>query len=120
MVRKKHTEKELHWRKIVDRQAGSGLSIRQFCAKEGISQPSFYSWRKRLGKRKPDDRRARKPRRRTDELADGREFIPLELRGSASALEVIHPLGYQVRVTGEVNLTALRQVLEVLDGRGDG
>ena len=120
MARKKNTERELHWRKIVDRQAGSGLSIRQFCAKEGITQPSFYAWRKRLGERKPDDRRARKPRRRTDELAHGREFISLELRDSASALEVIHPLGCQVRVIGEVNLTALRQVLEVLDGSGDG
>jgi hypothetical protein len=48
MARKKNTEKEAHCRKMVDRQAGSGLSIRQFCEKEGISQPSFYAWRKRL------------------------------------------------------------------------
>ena len=120
MARKKNTERELHWRKIVDRQAGSGLSIRQFCAKEGISQPSFYAWRKRLREHKPDARRARKASRRTDELGHGREFISLRLRDSPGALEVIHPLGYQIRVTGEVNLSALRQVLEVLDGRGEG
>jgi transposase len=120
MARKKNTEKELHWRKMVDRHAGSGLSIRQFCEKERISQPSFYAWRKRLLRGAPDARPARKPRRRTDKLGNGREFIPLRLRDSTSALEVIHPLGYQVRVTGEVNLTALRQVLEVLDERRDG
>ena len=117
MARKKNTEKELHWRKMVDRQADSGLSIRQFCEKEGISQPSFYAWRKRLVESQTNARRARKPGR--GKLGNGREFIPLRLRDSASALEVIHPLGYQVRVTGEVNLTALQQVLEVLDGRGD-
>ena len=120
MARKKNTEKELHWRQMVDRQAGSGLSIRQFCEKEGISQPSFYAWRKRLLRGKPDARRARKPGRRRDKLGNGREFIPLRLRDSASALEVIHPLGYQVRVTGDVNLTTLRQVLQVLDERRDG
>jgi hypothetical protein len=47
------------------------------------------------------------------------EFIPLTLRDSGGALEVIHPLGYRIRVHGEVNVTALRQVLDVLDGRGD-
>ena len=120
MARKKNTEKELHWRKLVDRQEGSGLSIRQFCEKERISQPSFYAWRKRLVESQTNARRTRKPGRRGDKLGNGREFIPLELGDSASALEVIHPLGYQVRVIGEVNLTALRQVLEVLDGRGDG
>ena len=53
-------------------------------------------------------------------FGNGREFISLRLRDSASALEVIHPLGYQVRVTGDVNLTTLRQVLQVLDERRDG
>ena len=120
MARKKNTEKELHWRQMVDRQAGSGLSIRQFCEKEGISLPSFYAWRKRLVECQPNGRRTRKPRRRRDEIGNGREFIPLRLRDSASALEVIHPLGYQVRVTGDVNLTTLRQVLQVLDERRDG
>ena len=120
MTRKKNTDKELRWREIVNRQAGSGLSIRQYCANEGISQPSFYAWRKRLRDCKHDERVARSSSRRTDGLGDSRDFIPLELRAPASALEVIHPLGYQVRVTGEVDLMALRQVLEVLDGRGDG
>jgi transposase-like protein len=119
MSRKKNTEKELHWRKMVDRQVGSGLSIRRYCAKEGISQPSFYAWRKRLRERKHDGRQSGDSRRDTDGHGGDHDFIPLKLRDSASALEVIHPLGYQVRVTGEVNRTALRQVLEVLDGRGD-
>ena len=119
MARKKSTEKELHWRNLVTRQAGSGLSIRQYCAKEGISQPSFYAWRKRLRGQESAGRRSREPSGK-EQANGGSAFIPLRLRDSASALVVIHPLGYQVRVTGEVNLTALRQVLEVLDARGEG
>jgi transposase-like protein len=119
MAGKKNTEKELGWRRLLDRQAGSGLSIREYCAKEGISQPSFYAWRKRFRDRDSVGRRGSKPS--SSEKANvSSEFIPLRLRDSASALVLIHPLGYQVRVTGEVNLTALRQVLEVLDGRRDG
>ena len=30
MARKTRSEKELHWREMVNRQAGSGLSVRQF------------------------------------------------------------------------------------------
>jgi hypothetical protein len=120
MVGAKCAQQELHWREVVNRQAGSGLSVRQYCAKAGISEPSFYAWRKRFRKRDEDGRRAGTSTRRREEPGHGREFIPLTLRDSTSALVVIHPLGYQVRVTGNVNLTALRQVLEVLDGRRDG
>ena len=114
MARKKSLEKEQYWQELVNRQSGSGLSIRQFCAKERISQPSFYAWRKKFRERR-DDGRASKGCR-VAPTGDG-GFIPLKLGTPASALEVIHPLGFQVRVTGEVNTDALRQVLDVLDGR---
>ena len=117
MSSSKHAEKELYWREMVNRQAVSGLSIRRFCANEGISQPSFYAWRRKFRERENDGAQTRKPERRVDER--GREFIPLELLDSGGALEVIHPLGYHVRVTGEVNLRALQQVLDVLDRRGN-
>ena len=119
MVGKKNAEKALHWRDRLDRHAVSGLSIREFCAQEGISQPSFYAWRKRLRDRVDDDRDAGKSRRRMLAAGDVRDFIHLELRDLTSALDVIHPLGYQVRISGEVNSAALRQVLDVLDRRGD-
>lgn len=36
------------WRVLVARQAESGLSVAQFCVREGVSAPSFYQWRARL------------------------------------------------------------------------
>ena len=41
---------ELHalWRERLRRQAGSGLSIAQFCAQEGLSTATFHSWKRRL------------------------------------------------------------------------
>lgn len=36
------------WREAVARFAESGLSVRAFCLREGISDSSFNRWRKRL------------------------------------------------------------------------
>ena len=36
------------WRKLVERQRSSGLSVAKFCARHGIAIPSLYAWRRRL------------------------------------------------------------------------
>lgn len=41
-------EKEQAWRAVMKRQGQSGLSIRAFCRRESISEPSFYAWRREL------------------------------------------------------------------------
>jgi hypothetical protein len=119
MFKKNRGEKELHWREILNRQIGSGLSIRRFCASEGVSEPSFYAWRRRLWERNSVTR-PRKASRRND--GDGRDqgqlFVPLQLINAAPALEIIHPLGYRIQVTGDVDPVALRHVIETLDERG--
>jgi hypothetical protein len=116
----KSTDRELRWRQIVKRQAGSGLSIRKFCENEGISHPSFYAWRQKFRERASNRVRARKSGRRGDGPDDQAAFIPLNLLELAGVLEVVHPLGCQVRISGVVDAVALKQVLEVLDERGHG
>lgn len=44
-------EKEAFWRLVLSEQQQSGLSIRAFCAEEGLSEPSFYAWRREIRKR---------------------------------------------------------------------
>ena len=118
MAKQTSAEKEARWREIVERQAGSGLSIRGFCADEGISEPSFYAWRKKLRQRQDGGRRARQPKGREEFGADAGLFVPLQLVDTVSTLEIIHPLGYRIQVTGNVDRVALRQVIEALDDRG--
>ena len=109
MATKKKGETEARWREILDRQAGSPLSIRRFCVAEGISEPSFYAWRKRL--------RTPKGAHREQASDNAQLFIPLQLLGAASTLEIVHPLGYRIQVHGDVNPVALRHVIETLDER---
>lgn len=119
MARKKNGAAEARWREIVQRQAGSGLSVRGFCAAEGISEPSFYAWRKKLRTRNVNGTRAVRNERRREETADDASlFIPFKMVDTAATLEIVHPLGYRIQVTGDVNPVALRHVIETLDERG--
>ena len=45
------TSKERFWRMQVRRWRTSGLSVRDFCAEQGLSEPSFYAWRRTLAER---------------------------------------------------------------------
>ena len=47
--------KEDFWRDAVKRFAGSVLSVREFCKREQLTEPSFYAWRRKLAKRDNQD-----------------------------------------------------------------
>jgi len=119
LARKQNGETETRWRGIVERQAGSGLSIRGFCAAEGIREPSFYAWRKRLRSRKANGARTVRQEARREKAGgdNARLFVPLKLLDAAPTLEIVHPLGYRIHVTGDVDPVALRHVIETLDER---
>ena len=119
MARKKSNEKRLYWRDVVNRQADSGLPVRQFCAKERVSQASFYGWRRKLQahRREAAGTKSRAVESPPERSGRGNDFVLLGQVDRPGTLEVIHPLGYQVRITGEVNTAALKRVLEVLDER---
>lgn len=120
MAGKQRSEKQLYWQEMIGRQADSGMSVREFCVAEGVSEPSFYGWRRKLGKPKSGGKRSHTSSGRRSGPQNGRGFIPLQLLESSGAVEVVHPLGYRVRVTGEVNARDLQRVLDILDGRSHG
>jgi hypothetical protein len=54
MARPKDLGLEHTWRLRLRRQAASGLSIADFCSREGVSSASFYAWRRRLAAAPPE------------------------------------------------------------------
>jgi len=42
---------ETLWRRRLRQQPGSGLTIQQFCKREGVSTTSFHAWKRRLALR---------------------------------------------------------------------
>ena len=47
----RRTEKEEFWRFVLAQWVESGLSAREFCRQEGLSEPSFYAWRRKIADR---------------------------------------------------------------------
>ncbi len=118
---KRNMQKEVHWRVIVKRQARSGLSVCRFCAERDISEASFYAWRKKLARRDREKVAASSglSEKGAADCANDRAFIPLAVAEPQLAMEVVHPLGYRVRITGEVDAESLKRVLDALDQRGE-
>jgi hypothetical protein len=90
------------WRGRIEAQERSGISVKQFCEERGLTEQSFYSWRKRL--------RSRAPLR----------FALVETERSSRAtaaeatMELVLTTGERLRIGADVDPAALRKVLEAL------
>ena len=113
MTKKRDRSRESYWRQVVGRREKSDLTTRAFCAKEGVSENSFYAWRRELSKR---DRESAAVGKHT------LDFIPVQVNpsmsvASCSVVEVTHPGGYQLRIPINIDPVALGGILDVLDRR---
>jgi hypothetical protein len=102
--------RELEWSRILDRWKQSGLGGPTFCRREGLSQPQFYSWKRKLRLR--DEAKVRRPGRKR------LEFVPVELKPSSSGspLELVLAGGRVVRIPAGFDAAALTRLLSVLEG----
>ena len=49
------------WRRRLGRYAKSGWTVASFCRREGVSVPTFYAWRKRIGTQEEGPAPSRRP-----------------------------------------------------------
>lgn len=107
-------DKEAFWRLAIREQQDSGLSVRAFCAREGLTQSNFYAWRRQLARRDAEG---------GSEQAGSPKFVevmPPEVPPVAtsdevpSPLELMLPCGVVVRVPDRFDAKILRRVVEAL------
>jgi len=103
--------------KLQQRQIESGLTVRGFCANEGIAPSSFYYWLKKINNE-----------------ANGKRFIPLVVKSEGEnvnpflkselpqgprtdypLLEITYPNGITLRVKNDLDLVHLRALVLLLD-----
>jgi transposase-like protein len=48
---KPSTEREQFWRRHIDQQRASRLTVRAYCQRHGLHEHSFYSWRRTIAER---------------------------------------------------------------------
>jgi transposase len=89
------------WRELISQHGQSGLSVKEFCHKQGICEQSFYSWRKRL----TSDQPAR--------------FALVETSGALNrpALELVLATGDRLHIAPGVDEATLRTVLAAVRQR---
>jgi hypothetical protein len=76
--------KEAFWRRTIEEQRQSGLSVRAFCQKQEVQEAAFYRWRRELVRRE-----AARP-----VVA---AFVPVRLAGSPAASAAGEAVGRAVR-----------------------
>lgn len=98
----KATTKSEQWRERLAAQERSGSSVKQFCTERGLTECTFYAWRKRL--------RGEGPVR----------FALVERGGMGqepareASLELVLATGERLRIGAGVDSATLRTVLDAL------
>ena len=80
------------WRGRLAKFRKSKLSVAEFCRQEGISNPSFYQWRKRLGEEAARSEQVQVPAK-TPQSA----LVPVKV-SSSLFVEIEFPNGIRMRV----------------------
>lgn len=133
---KRSEEKEAFWRWIIEEQQRSGLTVRAFCQREGIPEPSFYGWRREIDRRDASNGRHSAVDVSTKGGANGtdrsglgepgresdnpQQLIPVDVvdlvskGGSPPTIEVLTPSGFTLRVRQDIQPQRLDGLLKVV------
>ncbi len=102
-------EAEAVWRERLARFERGGLTVAEFCRREGVSDPSFYQWRRRLQQGERGTRRTGRQARGEAGAEEGQRFLPVHVVGLTWA-EIEIPGGIKIRVPA-ANTEALRTAI---------
>ena len=106
MGRKSNVGREAVWRRRLARFGRRNWTVAEFCRREGVSMPTFYHWRKRLGlaagKLPARDVQGQRAQARRDTSP----FVAVSVATPAIA-EIEFPNGVRIRVPA-TNVRALR------------
>ncbi|QDT22405.1 IS66 family insertion sequence element accessory protein TnpA [Gimesia chilikensis] len=101
---RRNPNREAFWRQTLSDRLQSGLSIRAFCQREGLSEPAYHYWRRELKKRDA-------------ETTAAASFLPVEVQLPATPIEIVFSQGTTVRVGNGCDRTTLETVLAALEQR---
>lgn len=107
MGRKPSPSTEAVWRDRLARFRECHLTVQEFCRQEGVSDASFYQWRKRLDRSRPATKRGRSSGGEPTKPIHSRPFLPVKVSSSRDTpnavstsawAEVELPGGLRIRV----------------------
>ena len=101
----------LDWQERLESRKASGLSVDEFCLREGVSRSTFYRWVDRLKNGVPESLKAEEAAREQAESGQA-AFVPISLK--ASPVEIELPNGGVVRLPLGVGQVVLVEVIRTV------
>ena len=115
---------ERHWRDRMANWHSSGLTVRAFCHRHDLSEPTFHYWKRELQSRDGASSRSSNRARLSDCATDGNRtrpvFVPVTVLPATVTVEVRCPSGHVVRLpaTDSASLSNLFSALASLPSLG--
>jgi len=96
------------WQMAIETWQTSGMSVSKFCEAEGLSESSFYIWRKKLAQ--ADDTETGKQKKLSSPA-----FIEVAMpKDNPAALELVLSSGNTLRISSGADSTTLNDVISAL------
>lgn len=118
-LRRSDLKKEEFWRRMLRRQARTGLSVRAWCRKHHLQPSAFYWWRRELARRDTEAAETTSAQASTRSPSSP-AFVPVRLTEDSPAkadpvIEILLTNGRRVRLWGSAQRSMLAEVLAVLE-----
>lgn len=123
MATKRSAEKEEFWRLVLTEQQASGMTIKAFCAQQGLAAHAFSWWKREIKKRD-----LRRDESQNDSHLDDTQLVPVTVidevfpshernqptYNDRSIIEVVSPTGYTLRIESEAPPPYLTGLLDAV------
>ena len=106
------SQREAFWRKTLRQHDKSGLTVLDFCERQGLKPTTFHFWRREIQRR--DDELATVKSRRAATTAPA--FAPVQVVGDcqSAVIEIVARNGLVVRVGEEASSEHVRRILQLV------
>jgi len=105
-------ERRQFWRMVIEIWQDSGMSISKFCKAEGLSEGTFYNWKKKLSPR-PAQRNGQ-----ADSSPSAFIEVAMPQANQEAPLEVLFSSGHTLRISPAADNKTLSDVISVLRQAG--
>jgi len=108
---RRRSESESFWRLTIDQQRNSGLSVRQFCRGQRLSESSFHYWNRKLDSPQPDEH---------SPSGHAAAIVPVEVVNNDSVgdhgiVEIRTPAGMTLRCSASLGSQAIASVISAIE-----
>ena len=117
----RNPELERSWRSRLESQRRSGLSVRDYCAKHRLREPSFYAWRRIIADRDQAERVAATAAAQHPTHQPQPAFLPVTVVATSTPadapIDIRLRSGQRLRVRSGCDRQLLADLITLLEGK---